>query len=207
MRMTARAAALCVGLLVLAGCADEPTPTGSTSSTPSASQGSASPSPSPTASSSPGATSSNGGFALDDLASASFPDVMGPLGTKGAVRIGSHDGYDRVVWQFDDVGPVSYQVRYVEEPIGDGSGDPVEVKGEAYLEVLVTGLSIPESLESCPDDAPASTLKGTVIAAASAFCGGFEGVGQGFVGLDEQRPFRVATLADPTRLVLDIATN
>lgn len=209
MRTSVRAATIVVGLLVLAGCGDDPEPTGSTSGTPSASESTASPAPyeSGSPSTAPSPTSSGRPFSLDDVSSDAFPEVLGALGTRGAVRVGTHPGYVRVVWEFDGAGPVSYQVRYVDEPIGDGSGDPVEVAGDAYLEVLVNGLEIPASIDECPGDASASARKGTVIAQANSFCGGFEGVGQGFVGLDDERPFRVATLTNPTRLVLDVSTD
>ncbi|WP_392543457.1 hypothetical protein [Oryzobacter telluris] len=206
MRTSVRAAVIAVGLLALAGCGD-PEPTGSTSTTPSASETSASPTPSesPSPSSSPSATGRP--YALDEVASASFPEGGGPPGTRGAVRVGTHERYDRVVWEFDGPGPLSFRVRPVDEPIGDGSGDPVEVAGDAYLEVLVTGLEIPASLDDCPGDASAASLKNTVVAQANSFCGGFEGVGQVFVGLDRERPFRVTTLTNPTRLVVDVSTD
>jgi hypothetical protein len=195
-------------VLVLAGCAD-PEPSASPSTTPSVSATSASPSPSPSPSpsSSPGSPGSGEGYSLDDASSPTFPDLGGELGTQGKVRVGRHDGFVRVVWEFPGAGVPSYQVRYVDEPLGDGSGDPVEVAGDAYLEVLVSRLDIPESVDACPDDASTSMLEGTGLAQANAFCGGFEGVGQGFVGLDEQRPFKVSTLTGPTRLVLDISTG
>ena len=54
------------------------------------------------------------------------------------MRVGRHTGYDRVVWQFTGTGRPTYQVRYVDEPTADGSGDVVDVRGDAYLEVLIT---------------------------------------------------------------------
>jgi len=38
--------------------------------------------------------------------------------------------------------------------------------------------------------------------------GGFEAVGQTFVGVrDRQRPFRVTVLTNPTRIVVDLASG
>ena len=52
---------------------------------------------------------------------------------------------------------------------------------------------------------PRASLAGTVVAQALPVYGGFEGVGQAFVGVrDRERPFRVAVLTNPTRLVVDI---
>lgn len=213
-RTTTVATGLAAALLLLAGCADgDDDPTVSTSPSASASSASASPSPSASesasASPSPSASASpsTGAFSLEDVSSADFPDLGPDLGTTGAVRVGRHTGYDRVVWQFDGPDTPNFQVRYVDEPRGDGSGDPVEVKGEAYLEVVVTSLGIPGSPDDCPDAVPGSKLSGTVFAEAGAFCGGFEGMGQAFVGLDEERPFRVAVLENPSRLVVDVRTG
>ena len=117
----------------------------------------------------------------------------------------SETGYDRVVWQFPGSGPPSFQVHYVDTPLGDGSGDPVDVAGDAYLEVVVKSLGYPDSVGACPPDATRAKLAGTVFAEANSFCGGFEGVGQSFVGVrDRQRPFKVAVLTNPTRLVVDV---
>ena len=96
-------------------------------------------------------------------------------------------------------------MHYVDQPLGDGSGDPVDVAGDAYLEVVVMSLGYPDSVDRCPRDAGGAKLAGTVFAEANSVCGGFEGVGQAFVGVrDHQRPFKVAVLTNPTRLVVDV---
>lgn len=215
MRAPARSTAVAtglVGLIALAGCTSDE-PSGSTPTTPVATVTSAEPSPTPSESSSEPSPSSSPsptaltGFGVDDVRSKSFPDLGGALGDVGAVRVGHHDGFDRVVWEFPGTGTPSYQVRYVDEPIADGSGDPVEVAGLAYLEVIVSRLDIPDSADACPGDASAGSMKGTVVQQAHSYCGGFEGVGQAFVGLDEERPFKVSVLKSPTRIVVDVANG
>ncbi len=202
-------AVLSVMVLAVAGCSDDSPPDPSPSPTAS----SASPSPSPTASpSSPSPTASPtgspsvpAGFSLDDATSPRFPNLGGDLGGIGIVRVGRHTGYDRVVWQFTGKGRPTYQVRYVEEPTADGSGDVVDVRGDAYLEVLITTVGIPAAGTAPPKDASASSIAGTVIAQAMPVYGGFEGYGQSFVGVrDRQRPFKVTVLTAPTRLVVDV---
>ncbi|GAA4399691.1 hypothetical protein GCM10023168_07420 [Fodinibacter luteus] len=206
-----RVVAVSLGVLALVGCTTDgqrPTPT------PSASSASAPPSSTP-APSTPPATATPGspasvpaGFTLDDAASPTFPDLGDDLGGVGIVRVGRHSGYDRVVWEFEGDGRPTYRVRYVDEPTADGSGDVVAVRGDAFLEVLVTTVSIPDAGSSRPPDASASTLAGTVVAEANAIYGGFEGYGQSFIGVhDRERPFRVTVLTDPTRLVVDIASG
>jgi hypothetical protein len=145
------------------------------------------------------------GFSLDEVTSPRYPDLGGDLGAIGAVRVGRHTGYDRVVWQFPGSGRPAFQVHYVDQPLGDGSGDPVDVAGDAYLEVMVNALGYPDSVGACPPDVTSAKLAGTVFAEANSFCGGFEGFGQTFVGVrDRERPFKVSVLTNPTRLVIDV---
>ncbi|HYN68040.1 MAG TPA: hypothetical protein VES93_14225 [Ornithinibacter sp.] len=198
-----------LSLMALAGCSDDGPPDPS----PSPSASSASPSPSPTAGS-PSTSPTNSptvrpsvpsGFSLDDVSSPGFPNLGGDLGGIGVVRVGRHAGYDRVVWQFPGSGRPTYQVRYVDEPTADGSGDVVDVRGAAYLEVLITTVGIPAPGTPPPEDASASSIAGTVIEQAMPVYGGFEGYGQSFVGVrDRQRPFKVTVLTSPTRLVVDV---
>jgi hypothetical protein len=145
------------------------------------------------------------GFSLDGRTSPTFPNLGGDLGTFGRVRVGHHTGYDRVVWEFPGSGRPTYTVHYVDEPVGDPSGVPVPVKGNAYVEVLISFVGMPPEGSTPPKDASASALSGTVIAQADAIDGGFEGLAQTFIGVrDEQRPLRVTTLTNPTRLVVDV---
>lgn len=202
-------AVLAVGALTLVGCSDDtdPAPDPSTSPSATASSGSGTPSPSsPSPTASPTQNpSAPAGFSLEDASSAAFPQLGGDLGGIGVVRVGRHTGYDRVVWEFTGPGRPSYQVRYVDEPLADGSGDVVDVLGQAYLEVLITTVGIPAAGTSPPKDASASSISGTVIAQAMPVYGGFEGYGQAFVGVrDQQRPFKVTVLTKPTRLVVDV---
>ena len=103
------------------------------------------------------------GFSLDDVTSAGFPDLGGDLGGIGVVRVGRHTGYDRVVWQFPAPGGPTYQVHYVDEPTADGSGDVVDVRGDAYLEAddHARSASRPTAHRS-PRTPPASSIAGTV---------------------------------------------
>jgi hypothetical protein len=139
------------------------------------------------------------------VSSPRYPDLGGDLGAIGVVRVGRHKGYDRVVWQFPEDGRPSFQVQYVDQPIADGSGDVVDVPGDAFLEVLISAVGIPSATAPRPRNASAASLSGTVIEQARPVYGGFEAVGQSFVGVrDRERPFRVAVLTNPTRLVVDI---
>jgi len=65
------------------------------------------------------------------------------------------------------------QVQYVDQPLVDGSGDVVTVRGDAYLEVLVSSVGIPPANAPRPGSASAASLAGTVVAEALPVYGGF----------------------------------
>ena len=59
------------------------------------------------------------------------------------VRAGSHEGFDRVVFEFDGAVP-EHTVSYVDQLVEDGSGDPVSLSGSADLEVVFQGANAHE---------------------------------------------------------------
>lgn len=203
-----------LALAAVAGCSsgpDDPSPTSSsaapTASASSSPTDSASASSSPSESSSPSASASlPAGFSLDEQSTADWPALGGRVGIGIESRVGGHGSYDRVVYQFARDGAPSYRVHYVDEPIQDGSGERKDVAGDVWLEVLVSTVDMPGESAPTADDPLPETLEGTGIAAAPAIWGGFEGVGQSFIGLTGgQRPFKVSVLSNPTRLVVDVA--
>lgn len=123
-------------------------------------------------------------------------------------RTGPVDGYQRVVVDLGGAGTPGWLVDYTDSPSAGGSGDPVDVAGGAYLQVVVRGVGYPSDTgvseyagprAITPDtDGPVQQIVYTSV---------FEGQAQVFLGLDSQRPFRVFGLADPARLVIDVATG
>ena len=214
-----RAAAVLTAL-ALAGSAaacgggddDDLTPTAATSS-PSASPV---PTLSPTASAAPSsaAPTATASPAGEDDAPADFPAAPalseqepsgGPL-TVTAVRVARQDGYDRVVFELAGkaAGQAGWRVEYVDEPASQGSGDPVDVAGDAALSVTITGTGYPMDTgqEEVGDD-PA--LPGDLQVVEDVVLGAvFEGQYEAFVGTSGELPFRVFRLSDPERVVVDV---
>ena len=208
MRAPRRMGVLAVAVLALAGCTSDTPDVPTTASSATVTATTSAPTTSgATPSASPGdEPTTSEGFSTDDVSSSTFPDMGGDLGGVGVVRVGRHSAFDRVVWEFPGSGRPTFRVRYVDEPRADGSGDPVDVRGDAYLEVVVSAVGIPDAGSTRPPDAQAGALAGTVIAEANAIYGGFEGYGQSFIGVrDRERPFRAFVLSSPTRLVVDVA--
>ena len=120
------------------------------------------------------------------------------------VRTGSHDGYDRVVFELDGEGTVGWRVAYDAAPATQGEGAPVELAGEATLAVLLENVGYPfdtgvEEYSGSKTPAPALDQVQEL-----RLGGVFEGYYDAFVGVREQAPFRVFRLDDPQRVVVDV---
>jgi hypothetical protein len=121
------------------------------------------------------------------------------------IRTGLHDGYDRVVFEVDGTGAPGWDVRYVDEATGQGSGNSIPVQGNAILQVTITGVGYPTEtgIEEYDGSAPLPGA-GTEVLAEVVWDSTFEGTSVAFVGSRERTPFRVYLLQNPTRLVLDV---
>ncbi|MGJ9406316.1 hypothetical protein ACHABQ_08340 [Nesterenkonia aurantiaca] len=123
------------------------------------------------------------------------------------VRSGVHEGYDRVVFEYAGDGVPSWRGEYTDSAAELGRGEPIEVAGDHILEINVNGPSW------APEDPPEDELpsqeyyeRDTGGAFEEIFIQGpFEAHSQYLIGLDQERPFQVQLLEDPTRLVVDIA--
>jgi hypothetical protein len=121
------------------------------------------------------------------------------------IRTGRHDGFDRVVFEVDGEGVPGWDVRYVDDPVSQGSGDPVEVSGEAVLQVTVTGAGYPydtgveEFAANEPVAGPGAVVTEVVFDAT------FEGTSEAFIGTTGESPFRAYLLEGPTRIVVEVA--
>jgi hypothetical protein len=158
-------------------------------------------SPEPTAT----ATEPSGVAFEADTQREEVPSTGGPLGVT-EIRVAEQDGYDRVVFELSgrEPGEPGWTVEYVDEARQDGSGDPVDVDGEAVLSVRISGVGYPmdTGVDARPDD-PAvpdalPVVEDVVVGSV------FEGVFEAFVGTSGKVPFRVFRLADPARVVVDL---
>lgn len=123
------------------------------------------------------------------------------------VRAAGNEGFDRIVIELD--GPeVGWNVRYEDPPTQQGSGTPIEHPGDAALMVDVIGTSYP--FESEAPDLTTVTVSPTDTATVVEVSGHgtFEGHTQYLISVDgAEQPFRVFTLDDPNRLVIDVQTT
>jgi hypothetical protein len=195
---------LVAAALLMAGCASED------DSEPAAVTGPATSSSSASASSDADATDPP---AEDDADAPPFPSDVRPdeqaasadsLVTVTDIRTGEHDGYDRVVFEVDGEGAPGWDVRYVDEPTQEGSGNPVEVGGAAVLQVTVSGVGYPFDT-GVEEFRPGGPVPGPGTAVTEVVLGPtFEGTTQAFIGTTGESPFRVYSLAGPTRIVVEV---
>ncbi|AII04998.1 AMIN-like domain-containing (lipo)protein [Rhodococcus opacus] len=123
------------------------------------------------------------------------------------VRVGEHEGFDRVVYELGGKGTPGWRVAYVDEAVQDGSGKTIPVSGNGILQVQIDGSAYPFDSDvegySGPNPVP-GVPGGTVTEVNGALV--FEGVTQSFIGVTQpDRPFTVSALSDPTRVVVDVA--
>lgn len=124
------------------------------------------------------------------------------------VRVARQPEGDRVVFEFD--GPVpGHLVHFVDEPITeDGSGDEVQVEGQAHIEVRMEAASAAD----LQGEEVRQTYAGPRRVAAdtdniteTVLTGDFEAVLTWVIGVERKTGFRVSTLQDPSRLMIEVA--
>ena len=121
------------------------------------------------------------------------------------VRLGLQNGFDRVVLDLSGTGAAGWFVSYQDDPVLDGIGTPVDLSGEFVLQVNAVGMAYPEPGDTAYDPALLLLDGGDLSTVTEVLrTGPFEGQVPVFIGTNRQAPFRVFTLSDPSRLVIDI---
>lgn len=119
------------------------------------------------------------------------------------VRAAGQQGFDRVVFEFEGKDVPGYQVGYVERAIQCGSGEPVEIAGEAVLEVRMTPAQAHTEAGEPTVKNRERSLDLPVLKELESTCD-FEAEVTWMLGLESRKPFRVRTFEDPARLVIDV---
>jgi len=211
---TAAAVAL-VSALALAGCGSSADDTAATAGPPlstatEAASATTSSSGSPTGSATTATTGTDEGEAqfvpLDQAGEA--PGSGGASIT--GVRTGEHEGYERVV--IDVQGGAGDRAGWfataVDQPLQDASGEVLDVDGDRYLNLNVTGVA--NGSDGQTDSAGRQVFTGTVAGSGDlvdeVWVGGaWEGQVQVLLGLDDDATeYRVLPLGDPQRIVVDV---
>lgn len=169
----------------------------------------------PTSTTAATTTTAPGASGLEDATVAQHSAPVQGSGTAllEDVRVGRHDTYERIVFQFRGNVVPGYTMQWVDGPIlADASGEPVKVAGAAHLEMVFTpasgvDLSAPDVrvVYDGPDRVPVAGT--TELITDLVRTGDFEAVLTWVAGATGQVPFRVTTLDAPVRVVVDLATG
>jgi hypothetical protein len=208
MRAISRLTTLAAALVLFAGC---------TGADPSPSQPVSPESPTPAAPSAPvsepptstAPVPTTEPVASEDLGAFTCDTPIVEDGTVGVanivdVRVGSHDGYDRVVFEFEQ-GTPELTLDRAEPPFtADGSGLPIEVDGDSFLGLVMRG-------GTKQTDAGTSSYDGSTDISADYPAlvhliegGDFERQSTWYLGLTGESCVRVLILDGPPRLVIDV---
>lgn len=124
-------------------------------------------------------------------------------GTVDMVRIGQHDCFDRIVVDVDTEDMVGFHAEYVPVVAHVGSGFPVEVAGEAVLQLVVDA-----PLAMTPNGMPSfTTTPNWDVLREIRSAGSFEGITKLAIGVSSKVKFGVYHHTDAdgkTHVVVDL---
>lgn len=120
-----------------------------------------------------------------------------------AVRVASQNGFDRVVLEYAGDGVPGYEFSYQAEATQQATGEVVDLPGATGLRGTVRGIdwTSPENYTG-PKQVRAEGTRSVTVADVGVL---FEGDQDPYIGVTEEKPYRVTVLADPTRVVVDVA--
>lgn len=171
---------------------EAPTTTTTTTSTP----------PSTTTSTEPTTTTTTEPFSGDTGAKGT-PASSGDPGALTDIRLGDHEGFTRIVFDFEGSGEHWWEVGYG-DVFGGGSGELCDVDGAETLGVMAqpaTAFWVEQTYFGPTEFGP--DFDSAVVEVM--YCDDFEGVLQVAIGVDGEKPFDAFVYQDPLRLVIDIA--
>ena len=116
------------------------------------------------------------------------------------MRAARHEGFARVVLEFSGEGtPGVWRAAWTEEAVEQGRGLPIQVEGEAVLDLVIDGTPMTASESSYPSGT--HTRAGDLDVVSD---GTFEDNTHVIIGAPIARQFQIGFLSDPVRMVVDI---
>lgn len=122
------------------------------------------------------------------------------------VRMGVHPeqgGWERIVFEFAGTARPAGVIEYVNRVAQCGSGAPVTLKGAAILSFRFSGAAAHDNAGQATFAKKEIPGPGTTILEVKAACD-FEGVVMWAAGVKGKQNFKVTTLENPTRIVVDV---
>jgi hypothetical protein len=138
-----------------------------------------------------------GAAAVPGLAGAQTPPTCSSLTN---IRVGRHVTYDRVVLDFCGPGPSSFRGTWTTTLVADGSGKRVSLPGNKFVSVVSQNETAWPTYVG-PQKFTTPALRNV---RAVAITGDFEGYLTIGLGMRHRTWLHVFTLANPSRLVIDV---
>ncbi|MCW8193709.1 hypothetical protein F6455_02785 [Proteobacteria bacterium 005FR1] len=131
------------------------------------------------------------------------PQSDAPAVTLVAVRTGTHEGFDRVVFEFDERIP-GYHFEYIDQPVRKcGSGMVAPLAGDGWLEVRMYPANA-HTEEGQPTVAERERMPKLPVLLELELTCDFEAVVTWVLGLESPNRFQARELSNPPRLVVDV---
>ena len=116
------------------------------------------------------------------------------------IRAARHEGFTRVVLEFSGEGtPGVCSAAWTDEAVEQGRGLPIQVEGEAVLDLVIDGT--PMTATESPYPGGTHTRAGDLDVVSD---GTFEDNTHVVIGAPTSRQFQIGFLSDPVRMVIDI---
>jgi hypothetical protein len=128
------------------------------------------------------------------------------------VRVGAHDGFDRVVFEFEEPDPnpagnggiPHFQIKTAKPPFTEDPSDlPIDVEGDAFARIVFQGASGYDFDGNATYDGPRRLTPGFGTLAQVVEGGDFEATMTWILGLSRPTCWRITELHSPERLVID----
>lgn len=131
------------------------------------------------------------------------PQPNAPVATLVAVRTGTHEGFDRIVFEFDQRVP-GYHIEYIDRPVRKcGSGNVTQLAGDGWLEVRMSPVNA-HTEEGRPTVAEREQIPNLPVLSELELTCDFEAVVSWVFGVESPNRYQVRELNIPPRLVIDI---
>ena len=116
------------------------------------------------------------------------------------IRAAAHEGFTRVVLEFSGEGtPGVRKAAWTDEAVEQGRGLPIQVDGEAVLDLVIDGT--PMTASETPYPSGTHTRAGDLDVVSD---GTFEDNTHVVIGAPTAREFQIGFLSNPVRMVIDI---
>lgn len=131
------------------------------------------------------------------------PQPDAPVATLITVRSGTHDGFDRIVFEFDERVP-GYHTEYIDRPVRKcGSGNTTQVAGDGWLEVRMFPVNA-HTEEGQPTVAERERMPNLLVLSELELTCDYEAVVTWVLGVESPNRYQVRELSNPPRLVVDV---